>query len=40
MTTNRFLTTLLQASIAIPTMYLVRMLWRDFLEEMRLWRKS
>lgn len=35
MTTNRFLTTLLQASIAIPTMYLVRMLWRDFREEMR-----
>jgi hypothetical protein len=40
MTTNRLLTSFVQASIAIPTLYLVRMVWRDFLEEMREWRKS
>jgi hypothetical protein len=35
MTTNRLLTSFVQASIAIPTLYLVRMLWRDFVAEMR-----
>jgi hypothetical protein len=32
---NRLITTLVQLALVIPALYMGRMVWRDFLEEMR-----
>jgi hypothetical protein len=38
---NRLLTTLVQLSIAIPALYMARIVYHDFKAEMReLWRES
>ena len=41
MTTNRLLTTAVQLGIGIPALYMARIVFRDFLAEMReMWHKS
>jgi hypothetical protein len=38
---NRLLTTLVQLSIAIPALYMARIVYRDFVAEMReMWQES
>jgi hypothetical protein len=32
---NRLITSLVQLALVIPALYMGRMVWRDFLEEMR-----
>ena len=41
MTTNRILTTLVQLGIGIPALYMARIVYHDFMAEMReLWQES
>jgi hypothetical protein len=37
---NRLLTTLVQLSIAIPALYMGRMMWREIVSDFREWDKS
>jgi len=37
---NRLLTTLVQASIAVPALYMARWVWRDIVADYREWDKS
>ncbi len=40
MVMNRLLTTLVQLSIAIPALYMGRMMWREIVADFREWDKS
>jgi len=37
---NRLLTTLVQLAIAIPALYMGRMMWREIVADYREWAKS